>query len=335
MRSKHQNDEGTSRYKGADKASRSLPVPSSPLQDGRAVRCLPGEGQKVYALPSCPETDATVSKLRAWHRKRRFAMKQQGKLDRALESYVRRQMTDWRPDMVDEDRKAANARVASLIEAARKGKPEAEPIADDVAANDGARAYFDTTREAAEGPMETLAKGLPVYPWVKGVRGFGELSLATIVGEAGNLSNYATKSKLWKRMGVAVFDGIRQGGLKKGAAAEEWIAHGYNRERRSMLWVIGDSIIKQQVRKVKDADGKDTGERKSIGPYGAVYLARKAYELARDPEIKPIAAHRRAQRYMEKRLLRDLWQAWRRAGYAVSERISSVMPDADSFPEAA
>ena len=61
------------------------------------------------------------------------------------------------------------------------------------------------------------------------------------------------------------------------------------------LFTIGDSMIKSRC-----------------SPYREVYDARKAYELERNPEIKPIVAHRRAQRYMEKRLLKHLWQRWRR-----------------------
>jgi hypothetical protein len=115
-----------------------------------------------------------------------------------------------------------------------------------------------------------------------------------IVAEAGDLNNYANPAKIWKRMGLAVFDGKRQGGLPKTASAEEWIAHGYTRKRRSLMWNIGDALIK----------GNRDGE------YRTLYLQRKDYEVARDPEMKPIQAHRRAQRVMEKALLRDLWVAW-------------------------
>lgn len=96
-------------------------------------------------------------------------------------------------------------------------------------------------------------------------------------------------------MGVALVDGIRQGGLSKTASKDDWIDHGYNRQRRSRMWNIGDALIKS------NRDGR----------YRTIYLARKEYEITRDPEMQPIKAHRRAQRYMEKRLLRDLWRAWR------------------------
>jgi hypothetical protein len=84
------------------------------------------------------------------------------------------------------------------------------------------------------------------------------------------------------------------------------------KRRRSVMYMIGDTMLKAQVRAVKDADGEKTDERTSLGEYGRVYLDRKKYEIDRNPEIKPIIAHRRAQRYMEKKLLKDLWVSWRK-----------------------
>ncbi len=146
------------------------------------------------------------------------------------------------------------------------------------------------------------------------------------MADRGDLSNYASVAKVWKRLGLAVMNGVRQGGLKKSAKAEEWILHGYSRTRRSVMWNIGDALIKAQVRKVKDEDGEDTGERVALGYYGQVYLDRKAYErdkaIAEEVERTPMHIHRRAQRYMEKRLLRNLWQAWREASSAVQPTVT-------------
>jgi hypothetical protein len=123
----------------------------------------------------------------------------------------------------------------------------------------------------------------------------------------------SARERVWKRLGLAVIDGVRQGGLPKSASKDDWIAHGYSRVRRSRMFVIGDALIKAN------------------GEYRAVYLARKEYERQRAeaagltvaPALKIPKAranefisdgiiHRRAQRYREKRLLRDLWQAWNR-----------------------
>ncbi len=133
-------------------------------------------------------------------------------------------------------------------------------------------------------------------------------------------------------MGVAVMgqgDGLfdhRQGNPGPGASAADWINEAYSRRRRSRLFVIGDGLVK------------------TAGPYREVYLARKAYEVARAEELGLIVApsakipakrkaefrsvghiHRRAQRYMEKRLLRDLWRAWRPQSYVTVEEGTAIL----------
>ena len=203
-----------------------------------------------------------------------------------------------------------------------------------------ARSVFDKVEADATAEMERLAEQLPVWKaWGENVRGFGARSLAVIVAESATpdpesgtthcIGDYATHSKLWKRMGLAVMGDVRQGGLKKSAGADEWIAHGYNAKRRAQMFMIGDCLVKQ-------------GER-----YREVYLARKEYERAqaeaRGLIVAPSAKipkgkdaqyisdghiHKRAQRYMEKKLLRDLWNEWRKASVAVPEEANDLAPSA-------
>ncbi len=201
----------------------------------------------------------------------------------------------------------------ALYAAAVDGKGE-HPLAGPMALHLGplvaARSGIEAARKAEERKLVKLAKALPVYPWVESQRGLGALGLAQIVGEAGDLSGYANPAKLWKRMGLAVIDGGRQRKVE-GAAA---LLHGYNPQRRSVMWNIGDSAI-----------------RATGGQFRAVYLERKEVELKRAAEegliVLPAAkipfgekaryrseghVHARAKRYMEKRILRDLWREWRR-----------------------
>ena len=173
-----------------------------------------------------------------------------------------------------------------------------------------ARAVIEKNRKPVEKRLEALAKDLPVAYMVEEIRGLGYGSLAAIIGEAGDLSVYSNPGKLWKRMGLALVNGRRQGDPGNGASADDWIAHGYSPDRRSVMFVIGDVLIKANK-----------------GEYRKLYNERKAYEIARDPEIKPIRAHRRAQRYMEKRLLRNLWKAWRAA--RSHETPGHLVPPAD------
>jgi hypothetical protein len=252
------------------------------------------------SLQMCASRDArqatldvgeTIDLIRSWHRQRCFAMEQRKRIDLSLGSFLR-MMLGWSLALPDAERKAIAEQVQELM---ATGDPDGQYSAV-ILASAAARKPFDDIEAQALKEMTALAKVLPVWStFGAGVRGFGAASLAVIIGEAGDLSNYSSVAKLWKRMGLAVMDGVRQGGLGKGAGAEAWIEHGYNPVRRSRMWNIGDTLIK----------GNRDGE------YRTAYLARKEYELARDPECKPIKAHRRAQRYMEKRLLKHLWQAWR------------------------
>ncbi len=235
-----------------------------------------------------------------------------------------------------------------------------DDLSDVIVATVRARAPFDGIEKTAVKAMEDLAKQLPVWAWGKDVRGFGAGSLATVVAETGLVScdkhappengNYPGPAKLWKRMGLAVMGDVRQGGLKKSASKEQWIEHGYSRKRRSYMWNCGQSLVKQN----------------GDGPYRALYLERLRYEhraavahclipatttkqtveswAARGlpvlEQVKEIdltkhrsAGHmdRRAQRYMEKRLLKHLWQAWREASAAmISKPALPPAEDSDS-----
>ncbi|MBI5940667.1 MAG: transposase [Caulobacterales bacterium] len=172
-----------------------------------------------------------------------------------------------------------------------------------------ARQSIEAHRRLVEKRLATLAKALPVAPYVESVRGVGLLSLAAIVGEAGDLASYSNPAKLWKRMGLAVMpDGTRQRRVTGDAAIE----HGYSPGRRSVVWNIGSCIVK------------------AGGPLKAVYDARKLYELERVATRGH--AHNRAQRYVEKRFVRDLWSQWRKAEgttVALVTPIRALSPSAD------
>lgn len=151
-----------------------------------------------------------------------------------------------------------------------------------------ARQVVHVAKLKPEREMRKLAKDVHVWPWVEAINGFGAIGLCQIIAEAGDLSNYPTISKLWKRMGLAVINGKAQRKVAGDAALEQ----GYSPWRRAVMAVIGDSMIKKQNR------------------YREIYLARKAVEQVKAPELKPIHHHKRAMRYMEKKLLKDLWVEW-------------------------
>lgn len=288
---------------------------------------------------AAPDLAIIIENIITLQKDRTFWLRNRNRLNNATVAYVRRRL-GFEPDAPEAQRKKINARALSIVEKVEKGKPLADadreiavacsdiiltmatarvPIDDALKGKTKAESSTGIAKEGIEQKMEKWAKKLPVWAWVKDVKGFGALGLAVVVGEAGDLSNYANPGKLWKRMGLAPLRGKaaktwrQEGGL----TSEDWIWFGYKPARRSEMWNRAPPIVYAQISRVKDADGEDTGERISTGPYGKVYLDRKKYELDRDPEMSKMYAHNRAARYMEKRLLKHLWQAWR--GLPVSD----------------
>lgn len=259
----------------------------------------PLTGTRISVVDLAP----LINDIIAEHMRRQAAIKAQRRLDQAAGAMARR-LCGWSPDLDEKERKRLNTRAENIVAALEKGhdvKADDELVAEQllpfIHATLAGRAPFDTLRKNAEKVLAQRAKQLPVWPWIDAIRGADAGGLAALVGEAGDLLNYATPAKLWKRLGLAVMSGQRQGNPGKAATAEDWIRHGYSGRRRSIVWNIGHALV------MCNKDGK----------YRTIYLERKAYEHARAPEMSKGHASNRAQRYMEKRFVRDLWSAWRAA----------------------
>ena len=103
-----------------------------------------------------------------------------------------------------------------------------------------ARKVIQSKRKLHEKRLAVLARELPAWNWIKETRGVSELSYASLIGECGDIRNYATVSKLWKRFGLAVIDGERQRKIAGAKALE----HGYSPRRRSVVWNVGACLIR-------------------------------------------------------------------------------------------
>jgi hypothetical protein len=254
----------------------------------------------------------TVEEITRLHRRRRFAMKIQQKLDRALESFVRREYTDWSPDLSESERKKRNDETKRLIAAAKKGQGDTA-LLEIVAVNTKAREPADDLRKGHERAMAGLARSLPVWPWVEGIRGAAEGGLATIVAETGDLSNYPSPAHVWSRLGYAPFDGHagstwkRDTWRKRTLSKEEWVAHPFAGERYAFIYSLSDSMFRAQWISAKKA-GEDEG--KPNGPYGNVYADRRATTMVTHPEWTKMHRRQDALRVMMKAFLKDLWVAW-------------------------
>jgi hypothetical protein len=245
-------------------------------------------------------------------RQRQHCIVSQSRCDRSTEAFIAR-VIGYSADADEKARKELFKRASDFrreVEKAQGG--EGHSVGGDhhasalaacvpiVIASAVARRAFDDLRDQAEKEMRRLARTLPGYAWVQSVKGFGDLGFAIIVAETGDLAGYATKERVWKRLGLAVISGIRQ---QRRSGAEEAAAHGYSPKRRSEVWTIADSMFRQQWR-----GAKDDAPAQAAGVYGEVYGRRKAHTATR--EWTPKHRDNDARRIMAKRLVEDLWRVW-------------------------
>jgi len=259
--------------------------------------------------------ETVVDELRNLHRRRRYAIKVQAKIDRALESFIRINATEWKWDADEKEREAANKQVKDMIVAARKGQGD-QIIVELVEKTNLGRQPFDHIRATAEKQMEKLARELPVAGWIESVRGAGALGLATIIAEAGNLSNYRNPAKLWKRLGFAPYDGFAGSSWKRDTwrpralSKDEWIDNPFSGERYALMHQIAIWLVNSQW---IGAGKSPTGEGQPNGPYGEVYAARRAHTAKTHPDWSKQHARMDALRVTMKEFLKDLWSEWHRA----------------------
>lgn len=252
-----------------------------------------------------------IAFIRTLYKQRNDIIRAHGNLTRQVIS-ICRHAVGFNTFLPKDERAAAEKRGNALLKALKENSPEAAIVMDSAGFLMQAieQAGFTKQKALIERNMEKSVRGLGMEAFIAETKGFSATQLANIIGEAGDLANYATVARLWKRMGMAVINGKRQSKQSDVGLAFD---HGYNPVRRSAMWNIGESLIKAQIRSPKDDDGKKNGESIAIGYYGQVYLERKADYAARHPEKTKAHIHNDAKRYMEKRLLRNLWKAWNRA----------------------
>lgn len=254
-----------------------------------------------------------VAEIKQRHRARWFWIKYQLSSDRMLESLVRINTTEWRPDLSKAERDKINKEVRAKIARVGKGKDLTASYAVEVMLVLGSVKPIKARRAVIEREMEELARQLAVWPWAKAIPGFAELGLATIVAEAGDLGNYPNPGKLRRRLGLAPHDGhalstwMRESWRPRALTKDEWSAVGYSPNRYARMSQIAKAVwFKQWRGKGKSEDGVG----KPTGPYGKVYAERRAHTEQTHPEWSPGHSQSDALRVMMQRLVDDLWAAW-------------------------
>jgi len=263
-----------------------------------------GNGKAKATVKPTRTVPSLVSDLRELQRQRVAFQKSRIKIDNRLVANVAT-TRGYHAGMEDEERLAHFDAARRIIDGVRGGSgTEAGSncaLAPLIQAVSVSRDAFFAYEKGIEAEMERLAKQLPVYPWSirTDQRGLGLLSLAIIIGEAGDLSNYDNPGKLWRRMGCAPIESKGQMHMgstwrsrKKengGLSASEWEDAGYSPRRRSVMYVIAESLLKGNSERTANPE---TG-RKAMpaGPYRLRYDLKKAEAIARnDPAWTPPCA---------------------------------------------
>lgn len=314
----------------ADEALGDLPAPAPSLGHlsaaDEANRQSPSTaaGRPGFAYSATVPVLAAVEQLQELQVRRKFWISTVNRQSNAAKALVRRAL-GWRYDEAEGDREATNKRAARVVSAALAGKPQKQEDAEVFAALAADLSVIASTiepcnaaRHQIELDMKRIARKLPVYPWAKAVMGLGDLGLAVIVGEAGNLSSYPAKGHLWKRLGLAPFEGQAYSTwrAKGGLTTEQWTEAGYSPRRRAEVFaVVSEPLFRAQT--------------VAEGPYRAIYDRRRLATADAHADWTKLHSHMDALRVMTKYLLRDLWQEWRRVKAAlprVGDSVSAAGP---------
>lgn len=208
---------------------------------------------RTLLKPPPPKVAAIAAELQSMQRQRAVVLKSRNMQANRLQAVVAGTL-GYSASMPEKDRLRKFVEASALIKAVAAGTADHPMKAVIKTTLIGVDAFNDL-KDALEKEMVRSARLLPVAGWVgrPEQRGFGLLFLAIVVGETGNLANYATVSKFWRRLSCAPwgFEGRDRMGAtwrsgKEGKLpAAEWESYGYSPRRRSIAYLIGEGLVKQ------------------------------------------------------------------------------------------
>lgn len=240
-----------------------------------------------------------LQRARAWHLKSRI------KIDNRLRASIATSF-GYFSGMTESDRERCFKEANALIKRVVKGEEDG-PYAGMIRAAQMASDAFGGMQIQMESRMLDLAKMLPVAEWVgkPAQRGFGLHLLAVLIGETGDLANYESPGKIWRRMGCAPYE--KEGHVHMGStwnrprwlngvklSKADWEDFGYSPRRRSIAYIIGENFVKQN------------GE----GPYRRRYdNARTRFKELHENATKG-HCHSHGMLLAAKLLMKNLWFQW-------------------------
>lgn len=285
---------------------------------------------KLVVEPKRPLSVAELSaQLRALQRQRVWHLKSRMMVANRLQATVAGEECGYSSSMPEKERRKCFVEASELVERIAAGEATTKVdgiVKTTILAIQG----FESMKVALEKEMKKLAGQLPVARWVQEPeqRGFGILFLGIVIGETGDLNGYENPAKVWRRLGCApwTFDDKTLMGStwrigKEGRLpASEWEAFGYSPRRRSIAYLIGEGLVKQNGG--SKVCGEENGEKKDVtdagitarpcGPYRARYDEAKVLAKQSHPDWSDLRCHRHGMLLATKRLLRELWIQWRK-----------------------
>lgn len=211
-----------------------------------------------------------------------------------------RSMLGFSVDLDEKSRAAIRSEADRTIKAVMDGETDGIDghIAEYVMCAKMANENFDRLVTAKKKNLVKMVRCLPAWEFVKPIRGAAENSVYSMIGECGNLSNYANPAKVWKRLGLHVYNGSAPStwrkGIKKGMDSDGWIEMGYSPARRSSVFVWADSMMKMNKDK-----------------YREIYEREKEKKLSLESDEWPrMRCHLHGLRVMSKKFVADFWGAW-------------------------
>jgi hypothetical protein len=247
-------------------------------------------------------------KLRNWYTKTRIM--NENRLRAAVTAHTG--YHDVRADKITEKRRKEMFEEADeIIEKVVAGEMDF-PIKEMILITNTCIKAFSVKEKDYKKQMLALVKRLSVADWVeeKEQKGFGLDSLAKVVGECGDLANYSCPGKVCKRMGLVPFtsNGVTHMGSSwknryyrdHELESAEWEEFGYSPRRRSVSFIIGENLIKQN----------------GDGPYRTHYNSVKQAAIIKHPDwlnekgLPGTHIHRHSMLLATKLLFKNMWMEW-------------------------
>lgn len=282
--------------------------------------------QKAKPKLTPEEIKAVCAELRALHRRRTRCISARIRISNERLAYVALTL-GYSAGLEEEERERLYEEARKVVKLVlEQGDPH--QCSGIIVAMEHSVEGLSVEEAAYEKAMKKLVSQLPAADWAVHPKrkGFGLQSLATIIGECGDLTDYENPAKVWRRMGLApwTYNGKTLMGAtwKSGRygtlPAEQWELFGYSPRRRSIAYIIGENIVKQNddgpYRRMYDQEKErkiaDREFSKHLGCNGAGVVNGKKCKGCDGAGVTKRRAHLHGMIRATKALLLDLWLDW-------------------------